>query len=73
VARDIVTRGLEDSLAYARSQRVARVLIVGSPDTETGEMLVLDLKTGVRERLAIRTALQDPEALLAGARGARHG
>jgi ATP phosphoribosyltransferase regulatory subunit len=72
VARDIVTRGLEDSLAYARSQRVARVLIVGSPDTETGEMLVLDLKTGVRERLAIRTALQDPEALLAGARGARH-
>jgi histidyl-tRNA synthetase len=72
VARDIVTRGLEDSLAYARSQRVARALIVGSPGTETGEMLVLDLQTGAQERLAIRAALQDPETLLAGVRGVRH-
>jgi len=72
VARDIVTRGLEDSLAYARAQRVARVLIVGSPRTRAGEMLVLDLRTGAEERLAIRTALEDPEALLAGVRGARH-
>ncbi|MGH7313311.1 MAG: ATP phosphoribosyltransferase regulatory subunit, partial [Candidatus Rokuibacteriota bacterium] len=72
VARDIVTRGLEDSLAYARAQRVARVLIVGSPGTRTGELLVLDLKTGAEERLAIRTALEDPEALRAGVRGARH-
>jgi ATP phosphoribosyltransferase regulatory subunit len=72
VARDIVTRGLEDSLAYARAQRVSRVLIVGSPRTPAGEMLVLDLKTGAEERLAIRTALDDPETLLGGARGARH-
>jgi hypothetical protein len=33
---------------------------------------VLDLKTGAEERLAIRTALDDPETLLGGARGARH-
>ncbi len=72
VARDIVTRGLEDSLAYARAQRVSRVLIVGSPRTSAGEMLVLDLKTGTEERLAIRTVLDDPETLLVGGRGARH-
>jgi len=72
VARDIVTRGLEDSLAYARAQRVSRVLIVGSPRTPAGEMLVLDLRTGAEERLAIRTALDDPETLLVGVRGARH-
>jgi ATP phosphoribosyltransferase regulatory subunit len=72
VARDIVTRGLDDSLAYARAQRVARVLIVGSNRTSAGEMLVMDLRTGAEERLAVRKALEDPEALLAGMRGARH-
>jgi ATP phosphoribosyltransferase regulatory subunit len=72
VARDIVTRGLDDSLAYARAQRVGRALIVGSSRTRADEVLVLDLRTGAEERVAIRTVLDDPEALLAGGRGARH-
>jgi ATP phosphoribosyltransferase regulatory subunit len=65
VARDIVTRGLEESLAYARAQRAGRVLVVGSPQTRAGEMLVLDLRTGREQTLEIRAALEAPERLLA--------
>jgi histidyl-tRNA synthetase len=69
VARDIVTRGLEASLAYARAQRVARVLVVGSERTGPGELLVLDLRTGTERTLEVRAALEAPERLLDGARG----
>jgi ATP phosphoribosyltransferase regulatory subunit len=64
VARDIVTRGLEESVAYARAQRVGRVLVVGSPRTRAGEMLVLDLRAGHEHTLDIRAALDAPERLL---------
>src|SRR6266852_4962064 len=37
VARDIVTRALPDSLAYARSQRAARAVVIGSTRTRDGE------------------------------------
>jgi ATP phosphoribosyltransferase regulatory subunit len=72
VARDIVTRGLEESLAYARAQRVGRVLVVGSPRTRAGELLMLDLAGGGERTLAIREALDAPERLLRGARGEGH-
>jgi ATP phosphoribosyltransferase regulatory subunit len=64
VARDIVTRGLEESVAYARAQRAGRVLVVGSPRTRAGEMLVLDLRAGSEEILAISSVLDAPERLL---------
>jgi ATP phosphoribosyltransferase regulatory subunit len=64
VARDIVTRGLEESVAYARAQRAGRVLVVGSPRTRAGEMLVLDLRAGTEEILEIRAALDAPERML---------
>jgi ATP phosphoribosyltransferase regulatory subunit len=70
VARDIVTRGLEESLAYARAQRAGRVLIVGSPRTAAGQMLVVDLRAGTEQALDIGTALERPERLLARGRGA---
>ena len=63
VARDIVTRGLEDSLAYARRQRARRALVVGSPRTEPGRMLVLDLAAGTERVVDIRQALEHPELL----------
>jgi ATP phosphoribosyltransferase regulatory subunit len=72
VARDIVSRGLEESLAYARAQRVDRVLVVGSPRTRAGELLMLDLAGGAERVLAIREALDAPERLLRGARGEGH-
>jgi ATP phosphoribosyltransferase regulatory subunit len=66
VARDIVTRGLEESVAYARAQRVGRVLVVAGPRTRAGEMLVLDLRAGREHIVDIRAALDAPERLLAG-------
>ena len=72
VARDIVSRGLEESLAYARAQRVGRVLVVGAPGAKPDEVRVLDLAAGTETRLEVRDALSAPERLLAGARGGRH-
>lgn len=63
VARDIVTRGLDESLAYARRQRARRVLVVGSPRTAPGQMLVLDLADGSERVVEIRRALEHPELL----------
>jgi hypothetical protein len=72
VARDIITRGLEESLAYARGQRVRRVLVVGSPRTEAGEMLVLDLRDASERTLAVRDVLERPAAHFAELEGERH-
>ncbi len=63
VARDIVTRGLEESLAYARTQRARRALVVGSPRTRAGEVLVLDLVAGTERVMEIDQALRAPEQL----------
>lgn len=72
VARDIITRGLEESLAYARGQRARRVLVVGSPRTGTGEMLVLDLRDASERTLAVRDVLERPAAHFAELGGERH-
>ncbi len=50
VARDIVSRGLDESLAYARAQRVRRVLVVGSPRTR--RRLAARHRAGQRARSA---------------------
>jgi ATP phosphoribosyltransferase regulatory subunit len=71
VARDIVTRGLDDSLAYARAQRVRRVLVVGSPRTRAGGLLDLELASGRERELDVSEVLGEPgryfEELSAGA------
>ena len=64
VARDIVSRGLDDSLAYARAQRVRRVLVVGSPRTKTGGMLDLELASGRERELDVGEVLGEPGAVL---------
>jgi histidyl-tRNA synthetase len=61
VARDIVSRGLEESIAYARAQRARHVLIVGSPRTDAGHLLALDLAGGGERTLAVREVLDHPE------------
>jgi ATP phosphoribosyltransferase regulatory subunit len=60
VARDIISRGLEESIDYARAQRVRHVLVVGSPRSESGELLVLDLKQGGERKVPVADVLADP-------------
>ncbi len=62
VARDIITRGLEDSIQYAREQRARCVLVLGSQRTKAGEVLVLDLDGGTSLTLAVSALLERPEA-----------
>src|SRR6185503_18029520 len=45
---------------YARAQRVRHVLVVGSPRSEAGELLVLDLKQGRERKVPVADALADP-------------
>src|SRR5438093_22930 len=53
VARDIISRGLEESVEYARAQRVHHVLVAGSPRTAAGELLTLDLRRGGERTLTV--------------------
>jgi ATP phosphoribosyltransferase regulatory subunit len=65
VARDVVSRGLEESLAYARAQRVRRALVAGSPRTAVGEVLAVDLRDGSERVLGLRDVLDDPARFFA--------
>src|SRR2546428_12677249 len=63
VARDIVTRGLDESLAYARAQRVRRALVVGGPRVPAGEVLVIDVATGRERSPRVDAMLDHPQRL----------
>lgn len=62
VARDIISRGLDESIQYAREQRARWVLVVGSPRTKSGEILVLDLEGGPERSLPLSALLDRPES-----------
>ena len=70
VARDIVTRGLEESLAYARAQRARWALVAGGPRARAGEVLALDLTDGSERALALREVLERPARFFRGVRDA---
>lgn len=72
VARDIVTRGLDESVAYARAHRVRRVLVVGSPRTAPGELLELDLAGAGERTLPIAGVLESPARYFENVRGGDH-
>ena len=63
VARDIIIRGLADSLAYARQQRVRWVLAIGGPETSAGPKRVrsIELEKGGERILEVAELLADPE------------
>jgi ATP phosphoribosyltransferase regulatory subunit len=61
VARDIVSRGLAESLAYARAHRVRHALVAGTERTAAGEVLAIDLTTGVERALPVAAILESPE------------
>ena len=61
VARDIITRGLPESIAYAREQRARRVLVVGGPKMADGHVRVIDLADGTERDLSVAAVLDAPE------------
>ncbi|PYM11747.1 MAG: ATP phosphoribosyltransferase regulatory subunit [Candidatus Rokuibacteriota bacterium] len=60
VARDIVSRPLEESLAYARAQRVRRALVIGGSQTAPGSLLDIDLRDGAERTLSLADVLDSP-------------
>src|SRR5262244_2659994 len=61
VARDILSRGLDDSLDYARHQRARRVIVIGESGGDASELRVLDLASATGERrLSVADVLADP-------------
>lgn len=70
VARDVVTRALPESLAYARAQRVRWALVVGGPGQGPDELLVLDLPQGGERRLRAGDVLAEPARFFDGVRHA---
>ncbi|MBI3030666.1 MAG: ATP phosphoribosyltransferase regulatory subunit [Candidatus Rokubacteria bacterium] len=60
VARDIITRGLPESLAYARGQRARWALVIGGPKTRAEEVLVIELATGAERKIGTADLLEAP-------------
>jgi ATP phosphoribosyltransferase regulatory subunit len=61
VSRDIVSRGLDESLAYARAHRAGVALVVGGAGTAAGELRAIDFVAGGERLLAVADVLEDPE------------
>jgi ATP phosphoribosyltransferase regulatory subunit len=72
VARDILSRGFEASMAYARAQRARHVLVVGSPRTAADQLLAVDLAGGGERTLAVRDVLERPEQHFGAIGGSSH-
>ncbi len=72
VARDIMTRELPASIAYARAQRARHALVVGSPRTGPDQLLALDLAGGDEHTLSIRDVLDHPERHFAEVKESGH-
>jgi len=71
VARDIISRPLEESLAYARGLRVRWSLVIGGPGTEgdADRVRVLDLETGGERVVEVTALLADPARYFPGSTG----
>jgi histidyl-tRNA synthetase len=70
VARDIISRGLDESVAYARTQRVRHILVVGHARAGAGEVLTMGLADGSERVLPVSEILQHPERVFGGLRHA---
>jgi len=69
VARDIISRPLEESLVYARQQRVHWTLVIGGPGTADGDadrVRVLDLEAGGERTVDVAALLADPARHFSG-------
>src|SRR5215472_7097606 len=68
VARDIISRPLEESLAYARGLRARWSLVIGGPGAEgdADRVRVLDLETGGERVVEVMALLADPARYFPG-------
>ena len=76
VARDIKSRPLAESLAYARQQRARWTLVIGGPGVTRGDedrVRVLDLETGGEDAVGIAELLADPARHFPGLKEHGHG
>ena len=72
VARDILSRGLDDSLAYAREQRARWALVIGEPGTDAEQVRVIALDGAVGERcVSAPEILADPGRIFPETRSRR--
>jgi ATP phosphoribosyltransferase regulatory subunit len=61
VARDILSRGLDESLAYARQQRARWALVIGEPGADAEQVRVIPLHgQGSERRVAAAEILAYP-------------
>jgi len=75
VARDILSRGLDESLAYARQQRARWALVIGEPGADAEQVRVIPLQgQGSERRVAAAGILADPARVFpeADAGGGHH-
>ena len=72
VSRDIVSRALAESLAYARAHRARVALVVGGDRTSPGDLLAIDLAAGTEHVVPVSAVLEAPERYFANAFGQRH-
>jgi len=66
VARDILSRPLEESLAYARQQRVRWALVIGAPGSRPDDVSVRDLVEGHERTVSTADLLADPARHFSG-------
>jgi histidyl-tRNA synthetase len=69
VARDIMTRPLAESLAYARDTRAQRAVVIDAAGLARGEVRVLDPESGAEERCALDELMAAPARVLEPALG----
>jgi histidyl-tRNA synthetase len=73
VARDIISRPLEQSLASARGQRARWALVIGAPgDGDPDAVRVLDLAGGGDRRAHVAELLAHPDRHFPGSGGPAH-
>jgi ATP phosphoribosyltransferase regulatory subunit len=76
VARDIISRPLEESLAYARGQSARWALVIagpGAPEGDEDRVRVLDLQGGGERAVAVAALLADPVRHFPGLKERSHG
>jgi ATP phosphoribosyltransferase regulatory subunit len=69
VARDILSRPLEESLAYARDIRAARAVVIDEAGLRRGEVRVIDPTSGQEAPCTLATLMAAPSRVLEPAPG----